>query len=184
MALGIVAVLAALSVPVFSRVTQGSRAAACMSNLRQLGAALAALRQRSQHGHAHPGRRAGDKNGNHGGHRQHAQRLRHQPEGVSPARRTRRATPPPAGRVIIGTAFSTVSPVTNLHLLNLSTTNSLIPVLCDKDTVPSLRAEQGEHALRGRPHDERTHVRRQKIATCSGSITCRNPFAANPRWNR
>lgn len=38
--ISIVAVLAALSMPVYARVTQAARAAACMSNLRQLGAAL------------------------------------------------------------------------------------------------------------------------------------------------
>lgn len=36
----IVIVLGAISVPVYSRVTQGARAAACMSNLRQLGNAV------------------------------------------------------------------------------------------------------------------------------------------------
>ena len=38
--LAIVAVLAGVGLPVFQRITQGSRAAACMSNLGQLGAAL------------------------------------------------------------------------------------------------------------------------------------------------
>ncbi len=36
----IVLVLAAISVPVYARVSQGSRAIACMSNLRQIGGAL------------------------------------------------------------------------------------------------------------------------------------------------
>ena len=38
--LGIIAVLTGISVPVYQRIVQGSRAAACVSNLRQLGAAL------------------------------------------------------------------------------------------------------------------------------------------------
>ena len=38
--LTIVIVLAAISVPVYSRVTEGAKAAACMSNLRQIGTAL------------------------------------------------------------------------------------------------------------------------------------------------
>ena len=39
-ALAIVIVLAAISVPVYGRVVEGARAASCMSNLRQLGNAL------------------------------------------------------------------------------------------------------------------------------------------------
>ncbi len=39
-ALGIIAVLTGVGVPVYQRVVQGSRAAACVSNLRQLGVAL------------------------------------------------------------------------------------------------------------------------------------------------
>ncbi len=38
--LGIIAVLTGVGVPVYQRVVQSSRAAACVSNLRQLGAAL------------------------------------------------------------------------------------------------------------------------------------------------
>ncbi len=38
--LGIVAVLAGIGVPVYARVTQGARAAGCVSNLRQIGAGL------------------------------------------------------------------------------------------------------------------------------------------------
>ena len=38
--LAIVLVLAAITVPVYARVTEGARAAACMSNLRQIGNAL------------------------------------------------------------------------------------------------------------------------------------------------
>ena len=38
--LAVVAVLVALSVPIYARVTQSSRAVACMSNLRQLGGGL------------------------------------------------------------------------------------------------------------------------------------------------
>ena len=38
--LGIIAVLAGVAVPLFSRVTQNARAAACVSNLRQIGAGL------------------------------------------------------------------------------------------------------------------------------------------------
>ena len=36
----IVGVLAAVSVPVYARIVEGARAAACMSNLRQIGSAL------------------------------------------------------------------------------------------------------------------------------------------------
>ena len=39
-ALAIVIVLAAISVPVYGRVVEGARAASCMSNLRQLGNAI------------------------------------------------------------------------------------------------------------------------------------------------
>ena len=39
-AAAIVIVLAAISVPAYSRITQTARAAACMSNLRQIGAAV------------------------------------------------------------------------------------------------------------------------------------------------
>lgn len=38
--LAIVLALAGISIPVYSRVTQGARAASCMSNLRQIGVAL------------------------------------------------------------------------------------------------------------------------------------------------
>src|SRR5687768_198858 len=38
--MGVIAVLIAIVVPAYQRVTAGSRSAACLSNLRQLGAAL------------------------------------------------------------------------------------------------------------------------------------------------
>ncbi len=43
----IIAVLAALAAPVSSRVIQSGKASACLSNLRQLGAALELLSRRA-----------------------------------------------------------------------------------------------------------------------------------------
>ena len=130
--LAVIAALSALSVPVYSRVVQSSRAAACMSNLRQLGAAVQLYV--NDHNMVMPTLAA-------------ARADKTQSVAVIDNTLNVYATNPkvfvcPAdslgdaagsGTSYYWNSLLNGQSVTNLHLLNLSTTNSLIPVLCDKD---------------------------------------------------
>ena len=130
--LAVVAVLAALSVPVYARITQSSRAVACMSNLRQLGGALQLYL--NDHAMVMPtlGAARADKNA--------------AGAYIDNTLNTYAANPKvfacPADTLGDATASGTSyywnsllngQAAASLHLLRLSTTQSFIPVLCDKD---------------------------------------------------
>lgn len=130
--LAIVVVLTAISLPVYARVTQASRAAACTSNLRQLGAALGLYL--GEHNMVMPTLLALRAN-------------KTDPGAVIDNTLNAYATNPkvfvcPAdtkgdaagsGTSYFWNSLINGQSLASLRLLNLRSTNSQIPVLCDKD---------------------------------------------------
>ena len=131
--LGIVAVLAGVSLPLYARTTQGARAAACVSNLRQLGAGLSLYL--ADHNMKMPTLLAG----------------RTYKTDAGPVIDDTLNTYVTDPRVFAcpadvnglaarsGTSYYWNVAINGqsaaaLHMLNLSTLNSQIPVLCDKDS--------------------------------------------------
>ena len=129
--MGIVAVLAGIAVPLYSRTTQSARAAACVSNLRQIGAGLNLYL--GEHNMQMPTLLSGRK-------------LRSDPGPVIDDTLNAYITDPrvfacPADTGGLAAQSGTSyywnilingQSATALHMLNLQTTNSQIPVLSDK----------------------------------------------------
>ena len=129
--MGIVAVLAGVAVPLYSRVTQNARAAQCVSNLRQLGTGL--VLYLGDHNMRMPVLLAGRKN-------------KTDPGPVIDDTLNVYVTDPrvfacPADAAGIAAQSGTSyywnvaingQPAVALHMLNLATTSSNIPVLSDK----------------------------------------------------
>ena len=129
--LAIIGVLTGVTIPLYARVSQQSRAAACVSNLRQLGAGLSLYL--GEHNMRMPTLLSGRK-------------LRTDPGPVIDDTLNTYVTNPavflcPADTGGVGAGSGTSyywnvlingQSAAALHMLNLTTVNSHIPVLCDK----------------------------------------------------
>ena len=169
--MGILAVLAGVAVPLYARVTQSARAAACVSNLRQLGAGL--------------GLYLGD-------HNQRmpvllsARKYRTDPGPVIDDTLNTYVTDPrvfacPAdvngvaarsGTSYYWNVLINGQSAAALHMLNLSATNSQIPGPVRRGPVPSLPAVPGQSPVRRRTCGQRNHLRdeqQQRKLTATGT---------------
>ena len=140
-AMGIIAVLAGVVVPLYARVTQSARAAACVSNLRQLGAGLGLYL--GDHNMRMPTLLS-------------ARQYSTDPGPVIDDTLNTYVTDPrvfacPAavdglaarsGTSYYWNVLINGQSAAGLHMLNLSTTNSQIPVLCDKGPYHPYQSSQ------------------------------------------
>ena len=129
--LAIVAVLSAISVPLFSRVAQSSRAAACTSNLRQLGAALQLYL--NEHNMVMPTLVAArEKTTDPGAAIDNTLNAYATNPKVFACPADTTGTAAASGTSYYWNSLLNGQSASNLHLLFLTTQQSQIPVLCDK----------------------------------------------------
>ena len=130
--LAVLAVLSAVSVPVYARVTQAARAAACVSNLRQLGVALTLYL--GEHNMVMPTLGALRKDRNQDGAFIDNTLNAYAPDPkVFACPADTKGDAATSGTSYFWNSLINGQSAVSLRMLNLTTVNSQIPILCDKD---------------------------------------------------